>query len=334
MSDFRIDQITNQAGTAGPQVAGITTFSSTSGLLMPLGPTEYRGGRGRGVFMGGRGPSPVYYNIIDYITISTTGDALDFGDLLSNTAYSSGCSNSTRGVFGGGFTPNINTIQYITISATGNAFNFGDLTASRGGLTSCSNVTRGIFGGGNPGVNIIDYIEIASLGNASDFGDLIFNTIRIGSVSSTVRGIFAGGYVTPTAVNNIQYVNFSTKGNTEDYGDLTGDRSELSGCSNSTRGVFGGGRVFSPADSPTTKIDYIETSSLGNSISFGDLITARAYPGAASNQQRAVWAGGNGLNVIEYVTISTLSNATDFGDLTVARSFVTGISDAHGGLGD
>jgi hypothetical protein len=39
MSDFRIDQITNQAGTAGPNIAGITTFSSTSGLLMPSGDT-------------------------------------------------------------------------------------------------------------------------------------------------------------------------------------------------------------------------------------------------------------------------------------------------------
>jgi len=42
MSDFRIDQITNQAGTAGPQIAGITTFSSTSGLIMPSGTTVKR----------------------------------------------------------------------------------------------------------------------------------------------------------------------------------------------------------------------------------------------------------------------------------------------------
>jgi hypothetical protein len=42
MSDFRINQITNQAGTAGPQIAGITTFSSTSGLVMPSGNTLKR----------------------------------------------------------------------------------------------------------------------------------------------------------------------------------------------------------------------------------------------------------------------------------------------------
>jgi hypothetical protein len=42
MSDFRIDQITNQAGTAGPDIAGITTFSGSSGLLMPRGNTFRR----------------------------------------------------------------------------------------------------------------------------------------------------------------------------------------------------------------------------------------------------------------------------------------------------
>ena len=42
MSDFRIDQITNQAGTAGPQIAGITTFSGSSGLVMPSGDTFRR----------------------------------------------------------------------------------------------------------------------------------------------------------------------------------------------------------------------------------------------------------------------------------------------------
>ena len=50
MSEFRIDKITNRDGSAGTQIAGISTFSGTSGMIMPGGPTEYRGGRGRGVF--------------------------------------------------------------------------------------------------------------------------------------------------------------------------------------------------------------------------------------------------------------------------------------------
>ncbi len=39
MSDFRIDKITNRVGDAGTQIAGITTFSGTSGIVMPSGNT-------------------------------------------------------------------------------------------------------------------------------------------------------------------------------------------------------------------------------------------------------------------------------------------------------
>ena len=49
MSDFRIDKITNRDGSAGTQIAGISTFSGTTGMQLPTGPTEYRGGRGRGI---------------------------------------------------------------------------------------------------------------------------------------------------------------------------------------------------------------------------------------------------------------------------------------------
>ena len=78
MSEFRVDQIKNQAGTRGPDVAGITTFSGVSGIVMPSGATEYRGGRGRGVMMGGFA-SPAYTNNIDYLTIATTGNTDLFG---------------------------------------------------------------------------------------------------------------------------------------------------------------------------------------------------------------------------------------------------------------
>ena len=66
MSDFRIDKITNRDGSAGTQIAGISTFSGTSGMQLPAGPTEYRGGRGRGLFGSGANPSAI--NVIDMIT--------------------------------------------------------------------------------------------------------------------------------------------------------------------------------------------------------------------------------------------------------------------------
>ena len=42
MSEFRIDQIKSQDASRGPDVAGITTFTGTSGIVMPSGNTAHR----------------------------------------------------------------------------------------------------------------------------------------------------------------------------------------------------------------------------------------------------------------------------------------------------
>ena len=53
MSDLRINNITDRSGNSGPIFAGISTVSTSAFMVMPSGPTEFRGGRGRGVFAGG-----------------------------------------------------------------------------------------------------------------------------------------------------------------------------------------------------------------------------------------------------------------------------------------
>ena len=142
----------------------------------------------RGVAIGGGDSSS---NMIQYVTISTPGNATDFGDLINgySTNASGALSNSTneRGVVGGG-TGTVNTIQYITINSAGNATDFGDLTIARNGLMSaCSNGTdeRGIFCSGNPAgapQTRLDYITINSTGNATVFGAMRH------------EAVFAGGY--------------------------------------------------------------------------------------------------------------------------------------------
>ena len=86
----------------------------------------------RGVFGGGHTPTVV--NTIDYITIASTGNATDFGDLTAARGYmgkGQACT-VTRGLFQGGIeTPVIvNTIEYIDIATTGNAADFGDLSSN------------------------------------------------------------------------------------------------------------------------------------------------------------------------------------------------------------
>ena len=57
-------------------------------------------GGARGMFGGGwiNSPSTVYTNAIDYITISTAGNAVTFGDLLNKTTYMGAVASRTRGV--------------------------------------------------------------------------------------------------------------------------------------------------------------------------------------------------------------------------------------------
>jgi len=155
------------------------------------------GGGARGVFGGGYDGSS-FLNTIDYITISSTGNATDFGDLTVARSRLGATSNGTtgRGVFGGGMITGgtaSNVIDYITIGTTGNATDFGDLTAARRGLTATSNGTtgRGVFGGGHDGssyFNTIDYITISSTGNATDFGDLTLARQNLAATSNGTSG--------------------------------------------------------------------------------------------------------------------------------------------------
>ena len=111
---------------------------------------------------------------IDYITIQTTGNASDFGDLTVARTALSACSDLTRGVLGGGCCGASNVMDYITVATTGNASDFGDLTLARYQLGGLSDGTTGVFAGGNSGSwsDVMDYITIQTTGNATDFGDM------------------------------------------------------------------------------------------------------------------------------------------------------------------
>ena len=54
----------------------------------------------RGLFSGGYDGS--YRNYISYITIASTGNATDFGDLTANRMQTASLSDGYRGVIGGG----------------------------------------------------------------------------------------------------------------------------------------------------------------------------------------------------------------------------------------
>jgi len=254
----------------------------------------------RGIFGGGRNPA-VHTNRIDYITIASSGNAIDFGDQSRAYMASGGMSSSTRGIFAGGYAPSLPDLdmEYIEIATLGNALDFGDLfTGAYYSGTACSPV-RGVYAGGNnPSGSIatIQNLTIASLGNMVRFGDLTAARLSAAGGGNSIRGIFCGGYV-PTAPSgkkyrqDIDYVTIASEGNAIEFGDSL--PSQATGISQRS--------------------------------------------GSGSNQTRAVWAGGidnvSVLNVMEFVTIATTGNSQDFGDLPEAQRAAGSLSDSHGGLG-
>jgi len=282
----------------------------------------------RGVFGGGEGS---VLDTMDYITIATTGNATDFGNLSVARRYLSGCSNNSRGVFAGGAdasTTVYDTIDYITVSTPGNATDFGNLTQTTKQPAASSNGVRGVFGGGITSnasgiTNKIDYITIATTGNASDFGDLSAARQSLAGGGNLTRALFAGGYTGSARVDTIDYITVSTTGNATDFGNLTVAKNSVGAVANSTRFLTAGGY----ATSSTNVIEYVTIANTGNGTDFGDLtITPCATTGGVTNETRGVFGAyadsGTGCaksNIMDYITIASAGNATDFGDLTVAR---------------
>ena len=106
----------------------------------------------RGLFAGGQTSSPNTdangTDTIEYITIATLGNAIDFGNLSGKRILMSGACSSTRCVWPGGKsvgnTQN-NTMEYVQIMSTGDAVDFGDtITAGRYGPGGCSNGHGGL----------------------------------------------------------------------------------------------------------------------------------------------------------------------------------------------
>lgn len=90
----------------------------------------------RGVFaLGYKETAPAgLVNTMEYITIDTTGNSTDFGDLTQAKNGITGANASPRAVIAGGNIGGgvaVNVIEYIDISVTGNATDFGDLTVTR-----------------------------------------------------------------------------------------------------------------------------------------------------------------------------------------------------------
>ena len=271
----RIDRFNVDVPGEATDVGNLTQSLGATGQGFASRTRAFRGG-GYNHSLGG------YLNNIDFWTITSDGNAIDFGDMLAAKQAVGALSNSTRGVISSGSDASnaINVIQFVTMSSTGNALDFGDLTQARKSRCVAS-PTRGLMMGGNlnPSTiyNTMDFITTATTGDSADFGDLISTQTNNTACSNAVRGISAGGDSPST--NRIEFVTIATLGNSLDFGDLTRtDAASAGAAASPTRAtVFGSG---SPVSSV---IEYFQLMTLGNAKDFGDLTQSVKEVAGCSN---------------------------------------------------
>ena len=221
----------------------------------------------RGVFSGGA-PAP-YKDRMEYITIASQGDAIDFGDLTQNRGYAGSGSSSTRGlVIGGYFNPTYtNIIDYHQISTLGDAIDFGDTRQTGTSYGAAGSQTRAVFNNGNLSAAFFDTVKYSHLGNSTGFGELTQKRRACSAAGNSVRGIYSGGYLGGnTHKNTIDYITFASEGNAMDFGDRTFTGSYSASASNSVRMVSVSG--FTPSYNNIE--EFVTIATTGNAQDFGD----------------------------------------------------------------
>ena len=276
------------------------TSTDFGDLISPVYGSGTASSSTRAVKLGGT-PNDNVRDRMEYVTIASQGNSVDFGDIDKQGA---------------------NSAEYELCSGT------------------LSNETRGLVGPGTAKPEVIDYFTIATTGNSTTFGGLYFGYNFRASCSSTTRGFIMGGRDgAAVSKTRIDMVVFASTGNYySSYGDLTVARNTSAGTSSNTRGVIFGGQSSASPGTLYNIIDYFDLASSGNATDFGDLSAATTRGGAFSNRVYAYINGVGttnltvGTNVIEYVTIASTGNSTDFGDASVAAGYTAATSDSHGGL--
>ena len=384
MSELKVDTIVNLAGTGKPNLpvapslggtalASANTYIYTSSGTEPSSPKNghlwwdsskekvmlYINGEFKQVTLNGVYTSASNYGDrgfsfgddgtvqperIQYVDLTSAGNAADFGDLTVGGAESSACSNGTTAFRMGGHNGSgtrQNVIESWTTSTLGNGSDFGDLTSACNYCHGDSDGITGICVLGDTGsyVDTIDRFTMASAGNATDHGNLTYARAYGGSGASvaTARMINLAGYGsggTSGYHDDCDYITITTAGNAVDFGDLieanhyctgvgsgSGDRVlQLGGTANTGSGGFRHDRI-----------QYFDLSTLGNATDAGNLLTINGEVSAGMNTATHGFKGGGYgasavVNTIQRTDLATGGNATDWGDLLQASYDTTGTS--------
>ena len=202
--------------------SGAPADASNFGDLSPSRASPAACSNGLRACIGGGSPQT---NDIQYVTVATTGNSTEFGDLTQDRSGIDSISGGTRGIWANGQSPHFNVIDYVVIATTGNATDFGDTTIARTfgcGTNSDpgSGQNRGVFMAGHSGVeDHVDYITCASTGNATNWGELSSNhAYRCGGGTNGSKGFCGGG--ADSGGDRISYLTIDTTGSSSNAGVL------------------------------------------------------------------------------------------------------------------
>ena len=234
------------------------------------------------VYHGGSNPE----RHLQYVTISTPGNATTFGQHVRNMSGYASWNDGTYGYFARNGGSSSNDLGVITVDTEANATQTG-YTLQTGflqyGATGAGDTTRMLVAGGesNSGnTSTIQYISMPVAANAQTFGSLIIARRQMGGTADDTRSVWAGGY-TSSSNATIDYVTTQTISDANSFGTLTLTRNGLGACTDGTRGCFIGG-YRSQQTSRVNTIDYVTIATTSNASDFGDMTDAGNHPKGVS----------------------------------------------------
>jgi hypothetical protein len=328
-----------------PASGGVSLLSAGFNIVPQEGRASLMGAHGDvGVALAGgyNSSTSLYYSTIDYIAISTTSNAANYGDLTRETNQSAGLSSATRGVtVGGSSTDDVHaetmvfSLRSRGVTTNGMQFYHTNVAEERKGMAGLSSATRGVACSGFDlsfgSLVHCSYMTFATFNTWSDFGSLATARGNSGSVMSTTRGIIVAG----ETANNVttassEYITIATTGAGTNFGNNANSVGALGSVSSNTRGVVAGGAI--------TGMTYYTIATTGTSTTFGEHAVATNGPSGTSNGTRGVFSGGRVSSTMQtrtdYITIASTGNTTSFGNLDVARytGHLGQIAQSHGGI--
>ena len=296
-----------------------------------------------------------YNDIMNYFSISTQGNAQQFGTTTRARMYTTGGGNGTIGTCQGGYQGSQATtyddIDYWVYGTVANAQDFGDLAEPNTIGASVWNSNRVLIAGGKDATASPNYshgrmqeINIATTATATRTGTLSYGYQWHASTADATRAIFGTGHYDggnqngayDSRYDGLEYVSIDTAANAAVYGVISlSPRGKVhigvGVVSDGTKGYFTGGvNQGNPQEVPgtdyTNRIETVTIQTLGNGTDFADLVAHIGYhmqacDGTSYGVSIGGTVGGQGdHNRIDRFALVTAGTATDHGDLTLYKS--------------